>query len=141
MGSEFVLVGADHRLILLGDVDAAEWPELTLTREVLEPHPPLGLWLSTGTHTGLVGICLRYRSTEPPLDSLVWPHHDVVRVYLASTTLQAIPPGGLGDVAGVTLPRPGGYVVRAAWSQRPREDHNDSADDGEERYLIDVWPA
>lgn len=65
----------------------------------------------------------------------------MVRVYLASTPLQAIPPGGLGEVAGVTLPQPGEYVVRAAWSRRPREDHNDYAADSEEHYLIETWPA
>lgn len=141
MSGAFVLMGPNYRTILLGDSNAAEWPELTLEQGVLEPHPPLGLWLITGTHTGLVGIRLTYHPSKPVLDARSWPHHDVARLYLASTTFQAIPPMGDGDFAEITLPHPGEYFVRAAWSRRPREDHNDFADDGEEQYLIDVWPT
>lgn len=141
MSSDFVLVGASFHMILLGDGQAAEWPELTQDREVLEPHPPLGLWLFTGMHTGLVGIRLTYHPSEPALESDSWPHHDEASSYLSSTSFQAVSTMGYGDLAEITLPKPGEYVVRAAWSRRPREDHNDFADDGEEQYVIDVWPA
>lgn len=134
----FTLVQTDHHRIWLGDPDL-DWPELTFDHEALEPHPPTGLYLETGTHTGMVGIQLNVHEAAPELDTHRWPSHETVTLHLASVEFHTIPLAGGGDIAEAELPGPGRYRVRAAWSGRPGL--NEHVDAGEERYLIDIWPA
>lgn len=138
MADGFTLVGADHTMIWLGNPDA-DWPQPRSDSEPLELHPPEGLYLFAGTHTGLVGVRLSLHESEPTLDRAAWPDSQVVVTDLKATEFCAIPPGGLGDVAEIVLPHPGRYVVRAAWNVRPGP--NESVSAGAERYLIDIWPA
>ena len=134
----FTLVGADHTMIWLGDPDA-DWPSPQAETQPLEPYPPAGLYLFTGTHTGLVGKRMAFHDSHPELDEAEWPDHQIVTVDLDSSDFFAIPTGGLGQLVELALPRPGVYHVRAAWRERPG--HNDDPDTMRERYLIDLWPA
>lgn len=138
MSYEFTQVETDHCTVWLGDPEL-DWPEYRFDHVALEPHPPTGLYLFTGLHTGIIGVRLAVHDSEPALDTTAWPHTETVTLELASTEFHTIPLGGGGDIAEVTLPRPGRYNVRAAWDTR-LEPHAES-DDGEEKYLIDIWPA
>ena len=141
MTGEFEPLLADHHTILLADVDAPDWPAFGDHDAVLSARPPLGVWLHTGVHTGDIGVRFTVHDTEPPLDEAQWPHHDQVTLFLQSTEFHAINIGGGYDTIERTLPAPGECTVRAAWNRRAREDHNEFLDDGEELYVIDVWPA
>lgn len=134
----FTLVQTDHHRIWLGNPDL-DWPEYTFDHVALEPHPPTGLYLETGTHTGMIGIQLNVHEAEPELDTRRWPAHETVTLDLASTEFHTIPLAGGGDIVEAELPAPGNYHVRAAWAVRPSE--NEYVEDGEERYVIDIWPA
>lgn len=138
MVREFALVDTDHHHVWLGDPDA-DWPEYEYDYVALDPHPPAGLYLRTGTHTGLIGVSLLVHDSAPDLNAAEWPHSETLTLDLASTEFHTIPLGGGGEVVEVMLPKPGRYALRAAWATRPG--NNEYVEDGEEQYLIDIWPA
>lgn len=131
------LVQTDHHHVWLGDPNL-DWPEYTFDHVALEPHSPTGLYLETGVHTGLIGLAIKVHDAEPSLDTERWADQVTVTLFLASTEFLAIPLAGGGEEVGATLPKPGRYSVRAAWTGRYDDQE---VEDGEERYLIDVWPA
>ena len=135
---KFALVQVDNHHIWLGNPNF-DWPEYTDGHIALDPQAPDGLYLETGTHTGLVGLAIEVHDLEPAISNEDWPEQETVSLFLSSTDFFAVPLAGGGDELEVVLPRPGHYKVRAAWAVRPDEDED--VEEGSERYLIQLWPA
>lgn len=135
----FTSVGANYCWLWVGDPELFDLPLPTDNEGLLDAFSPLGFYLYTVTHTGMVGVDFFIGEAPRSLTLADWETVDEIEVTFRSSSLKM--GGALGDESfEYKLPAgPGRYFVRAAG--RNRVEPPEPLEVPKEQYLIDIWPV
>lgn len=125
------LVGAWYGVIWIGN-PSVEFPPPD-AGEIVQPRPPDGFYVYTGTREGLVQVTLALGDAA---SDEAWSDEANIELELASVDFAAVSIGGDEEDLDLELPAPGGYRVRVR--RRNRVEPDEDLEYPEEAYIIEL---